>query len=76
MSDLLAQLDAIARVHLVVKRAGGVVDSVHGASDELRRFAVFTGLAEVLGVEAGRQPVQREERRRVEEERALDDPST
>ena len=74
MVDLLAQIDALARIKLAMRRNGYVVCSVRGASDELRELAAFAGLDDVLRFEPRRQPVQREERVGVEEERALDDP--
>jgi hypothetical protein len=74
MTDLLGVLDSLARVQLAAKRAGCTVCGVHGAPPGLRDLVAFCGLADVLVVEPGRKPVEREERLRVEEERALDDP--
>jgi hypothetical protein len=74
MRDLLGELDMLARVHLAAKRAGFVVVGVY-ASAELCELVAFAGLEGVLRVEVGREPVQREERLGVEEERALDDPA-
>jgi len=45
---------------------------LQNATDELVAFA---GLADVLRLEAGGQPEEREERLGVEEERELDDPA-
>jgi len=74
MGDLLAQIDALARIQLAVQRTGRLVSSVH-ASDELRELAVFIGLADVLRVEVRGQAVEGEQGLGVEEERALDDAS-
>jgi hypothetical protein len=74
MTDLLGALDSLARVQLAAKRAGCTICGVHGAPAGLRDLIVFCGLADVLVVEPGGKPVEREERLGVEEERALDDP--
>jgi hypothetical protein len=74
MSDLLALIDSLARVNLAAKRAGCRVCGVHGAPAGLLELVAFCGLSDVLVVETGGEPVQREERLGVEEERALDDP--
>ena len=74
MSDLLGLIDTLARVQLAARRAGCVVTGVYGGPSGLRDLVAFIGLDGVLRVEVGRQPVEREERVRVEEERALDDP--
>jgi phage tail protein X len=74
MGDLLALIDTLARVHLVAKRAGCAVTAVYDAPPGLAELVAFVGLDSVLRVEPRRQPVQREERLGVEEERALDDP--
>ena len=73
MGDLLGLIDVLARLQLAGKRAGCAVTAVHGAPAGLRELVAFCGLDGVLVVEAGGEPVQREERLRVEEERALDD---
>jgi hypothetical protein len=73
MSDLLGVLDSLARVQLAAKRAGCTF-RIHRTPPGLRDFVAFCGLADVLIVEPGGKPVEREERLRVEEERALDDP--
>jgi hypothetical protein len=46
---------------------------VRHASPELAELLAFAGLDEVLGVRVRRQPEEREERVRVEEERELGD---
>jgi hypothetical protein len=74
MSDLLGLIDAIARAQLAVKRAGSVVLGVHGGPPGLHELSVFLGLDGVLRVEPGGEPVEREDRVGVEEERAFDDP--
>ena len=73
MSDLLGLIDVLARLHLAAKRAGCTVTAVHGAPAGLGELVAFCGLDGVLVVEPGGKPVEREERLRVEEERALDD---
>jgi hypothetical protein len=75
MSDLLGLLDSLARVQLAAKRAGCTIRGVHGAPAGLRELVAFCGLADVLVVEPGGEPVEREERVGFEEERALDDAS-
>jgi anti-anti-sigma regulatory factor len=71
-ADVVA-LDALARLQLAARQAGFELRLVH-ASAELRCLIAFTGLAEVLRVEAERQPEEREQRLGVEEEGQLDDP--
>ena len=73
MSDLLGLIDMLARLHLAGKRAGCTITAVHGAPPGLRELVGLCGLDGLLVVEPGREPVQREERLRVEKERALDD---
>ena len=68
-----AALDALARLQLAASRAGCELRLCH-ASAELRCLISFCGLDEVLRVEVERQPEQREERLRVQEERQLGDP--
>ena len=65
-------VDALARIHLAARRAG-VELSLRHASAELQELLAFTGLSEVLGLEPGGQPEQREELLGSEEERQLDD---
>jgi hypothetical protein len=74
MTDLLGLIDSLARVHLAAKRAGCTVRGVVGAPAGLSELVAFCGLAEVLVVKPFGEPVEREERLGVEEERALDDP--
>jgi hypothetical protein len=67
-------IDALARLQLNARRLGLEIRLRH-ASGELQALIAFAGLDEVLCVEAGGQAEEREERRRVEEERELDDPA-
>ena len=66
-------IDALARLQLSSRRVGLEVRLRH-ASNELQELLAFVGLDEVLRLEAGRQPEQREQRVGVEEERELDEP--
>jgi hypothetical protein len=68
----LATLDTLARAHLAAKRAG-VRAWVVAAPPDVVELAELAGLARVLGLDARRKPEQREQRRRVEEERDLAD---
>ena len=70
----VAALDALARLQVAARRAGFELRLLH-ASAELQCLISFTGLAEVLGVEPGRQPEEREQGLGVEEEAELDDPA-
>ena len=72
-SDALA-IDALARLQLAARRIGLEI-KVRNASAELRGLVELVGLTEVLRVEPGREPEEREEGLRAEEERELDDPS-
>ena len=72
-SDALT-IDALARLQLSSRRVGLEVRLRH-ASNELQELLAFVGLDEVLRLEAGGQPEQREQRVGVEEERELDEPS-
>jgi hypothetical protein len=65
-------VEAIARRGLDARRERRCLQ-VRGASSELAELLAFCGLSLVLGVEMGRQPEEREDRRGVEEERHLDD---
>ena len=67
-------IDALARLQLAARRLGMEVRLRH-ASHDLQQLIGFAGLREVLRVEAGGQPEQREERVGVEEECELDDPA-
>jgi hypothetical protein len=69
-----AALDALARLQLNARRIGLEL-LLRNASSELQDLIAFAGLDEVLRLEAGGQPEEREERVRVEEERELDDPA-
>ena len=67
-------IDLIARLQLTARRQGARV-CVRNPSERLRELLALTGIAEVCGlrVELERQPEQREEGLRVEEEGELDD---
>ena len=65
-------VDALARLQLGARRSG-VELRLHHASRELLELLAFVGLREVLRLEPGGQPEEREERLGVEEERELDD---
>ena len=67
-------IDAMARLQLVARRLGQQV-VLRGASSELLELLELFGLSDVLRVEAGGQPEEREERVGVEEEREAHDPS-
>jgi hypothetical protein len=69
-----AAIDALARLQLAARRLGLEIRLRH-ASSELLGLLAFVGLSEVLRVEAGGQPEEREERLGAEEERQLDDPA-
>jgi hypothetical protein len=69
-----AALDALARLQLNARRLGLELRLRH-ASGGLQELIAFAGLDEVLRLELEGQPEEREERRRVEEERELDDPA-
>jgi hypothetical protein len=73
MADLEI-VDALARLQLAAGRCGYRVDVVSAPADVLELIEL-AGLSEVLRVEPGRQPEQREERLGVEEERELDNPA-
>jgi hypothetical protein len=65
-------VDMLARLELVANRLGRDV-VLFGASNELLELLELFGLVDVLRVEMGGQPEQREERLGVEEEREADD---
>ena len=69
----LGAIDDIARIHLGVRRSGCNLQ-LRSADDELRALIEFAGLRDVLGVEVERQPEEREEPGRVQEEGELSDP--
>jgi hypothetical protein len=68
-----ATIDVLARLQLGSRRSGLEL-RLRNASGELQELLAFVGLDEVLCVEAGGQPEQREQRVGVEEERELGDP--
>jgi hypothetical protein len=70
----VAALDALARLTLAARQAGFELRLLH-ASDDLTCLIELTGLADVLRVEPGRQPEEREQGLGVEEEGQLDDPA-
>ena len=71
----LAVVDTLARLALAERRRGRVLRLGRVPAD-LRELLVLTGLDSVLlGVEAGRQPEQREQPLGTQEERELDDPA-
>ena len=70
----LGTVGALARIVLRARRLGYRL-RLRNASGELRALIALAGLEEALPVEAERQPEQREEPLRVEEERELDDPA-
>ena len=70
----VAAVDALARLQLAARQAGFELRLLH-ASAELRCLITFTGLGDVLRVEAERQAEQREQGLGVEEEAQLDDPA-
>jgi hypothetical protein len=74
-------VDGLAQLQLAARRIGSRV-VLRNASEELLELVTFMGLAEILvdergslGIEPGRQAEEREEGRRVQEERQLDDPA-
>ena len=72
-------LDLLARIQLRARRLGRI-GLVSGAGPQLRELIALTGLDEVLrvaesGVEVGREPEERKELLRVEEEGDSADPA-
>ena len=67
-------IDALARLQLSSRRIGWEL-RLRRASRELRELLTFVGLDEVLRLETGGQPEEREQGVGVEEERELDEPS-
>ena len=61
-------VDVLARLHLVVKEAGGEM-RIYGACHRLRDLIAFMGLEDVLRIEPRRKPEEREEVLGIEEER-------
>lgn len=70
----LATIDQLACLRLAARRSGGRLD-LEGAQPCLVELIDLCGLAECLGVEAGRQAEERKDPRRVEEEGELPDPA-
>lgn len=68
----LGIVDALARLQLAARRSGYEI-AVTEAPADLLDLIELAGLTEVLGVEALRQPEEREQRLGVEEERELPD---
>ena len=68
----LATVNLLARLQLLAKRRGARL-RVRQASAGLLELIEFTGLSDVLGVQVQRQPEEREDALRVEEERELGD---
>ena len=68
-----AAVSALARLQLTARRLGCEV-RLRCVDEELRELLAFMGLSDVLRLEPGGQPEQREQRLGVEEERELDDP--
>lgn len=67
-------IDAIARVHRNVRRQGLRL-RILNASRFLVGLIDLCGLAEILGVETGRQAEEGEQPGRIEEERDVGDPT-
>jgi hypothetical protein len=70
----VASIHALALIQLGARRQGLEI-RLRDASSELLDLIDLAGLREVLRVEAGGQPEEREQRLGVEEERELDDPA-
>ena len=68
----LATVNLLARLQLLAKRRGARL-RVRQASAGLLELIDFTGLSDVLGVQVQRQPEEREDALRVEEEGELGD---
>jgi anti-anti-sigma regulatory factor len=66
-------VDALARLQLAARRRGRRL-VLRNASSDLAELVGLMGLGDVLGVEPGREPEQREQGLGVEEERDLLDP--
>jgi hypothetical protein len=69
----IAAVDALARLALAARRLGLAL-RVANAPAELLELLAFAGLSETLGVQAVREPEQREQPVGVEEESQLRDP--
>ena len=72
MRPTIATVGALARLQLEARRAGLAL-RIRGAPRELRELIALVGLEDVLPVQPERQPEQREEHGRVEEEGELGD---
>lgn len=68
----LGIVDALARLQLAARRSGYEI-AVTAAPADLLDLIELAGLTDVLGVEALRQPEEREQHLGVEEERELPD---
>jgi len=68
----LAVLDQLVRLQLALHRDGCELE-LRNADDSVLDLIGFAGLAEVLRVEMERQPEEREQPRRVEEEGQVGD---
>jgi len=69
-----ATVDQIARLELAARRSGCRLE-LRNADPCLLELIGFVGLGEVLRVKSRRQAEEREQPRRVEEERELGDPA-
>ena len=70
----LGLVDVLARLQLVARRHGFELRVVE-SGEEVRCVIELAGLSAVLALEPKRQPEQREQRLRVQEEGQLDDPA-
>jgi anti-anti-sigma regulatory factor len=70
----VSAVDRLARLQLAARRRGTEI-RLSGASAGLRELIALCGLETVLACELERQPEQRKEPFRVQEERQLDDPA-
>jgi hypothetical protein len=70
----LGTIDVLAQLQLHARRIGFEIRLCR-ASRDLRELLAFAGLAEVLRVEVGGEPEEREQSLGVEEERDLADPA-
>jgi hypothetical protein len=68
----LGTVDGLARLQLAARRVGREV-RLRSASPELVGLVELVGLSDVLRVQSGREPEEREDPFGVEEERQLDD---
>ena len=68
----LAVVETLARLQLALRRRGGELRLLD-APPELAELVRLAGLADALGLEPRRQPEEREEGLRVEEEGELGD---